>query len=385
MGKKVFIMIGLVMLLLMLMQGMAKAQILDTQRQALIDLYNNTGGDTWVNSNGWIGDPGTECDWYGVTCNETEDYVIWLTLETNDLEGAIPSSISDLTELSDLDLSGNFITEPIPDLSSLNYLRRIDLGQNNIGGTIPTHLSGVTALLTLILADNDLDGEITIPTSQGDLSQLETLDLGNNHLDGAIPSNITYLTALTHLYVQSNQLAGAFPSGFNNLNLLDNGSNFCYNALSAGNSTMLLYVNAKQEDDIELATTQTVAPDNLTAGSIEDHSITLSWTPIEYQDGGGGYEIDYGHAGGGWTPIPETDGRTADKSDNTYTVTDLISGTRYAFRVRTVTLSRTGYNDNEVKSEYAIIDATTTGEPPDDEGGGCFINTMRRNHFKRQK
>jgi len=38
------------------------------ERQALIDLYNSTGGNNWTDHSGWLGPPGTECQWHGVAC-----------------------------------------------------------------------------------------------------------------------------------------------------------------------------------------------------------------------------------------------------------------------------------------------------------------------------
>lgn len=33
------------------------------QRQALIDLYNSTNGDNWINNSNWLSDD--VCTWYG--------------------------------------------------------------------------------------------------------------------------------------------------------------------------------------------------------------------------------------------------------------------------------------------------------------------------------
>lgn len=38
------------------------------ERDALVALYNATGGSHWKNRDGWNGPSGTECEWHGVSC-----------------------------------------------------------------------------------------------------------------------------------------------------------------------------------------------------------------------------------------------------------------------------------------------------------------------------
>src|SRR5689334_11732498 len=66
----------------------ASATIPGTERQALIDLYNSSNGDTWTANTNWCngfcpasGTPifnaaGTECTWFGVTCDAGQNNVI---------------------------------------------------------------------------------------------------------------------------------------------------------------------------------------------------------------------------------------------------------------------------------------------------------------------
>ena len=66
---------------LLLELSTAQAAIPQSEREALISLYNATNGDDWTNSDSWTGAPGTECDWHGVTCRG--DVVFYLDLEDN--------------------------------------------------------------------------------------------------------------------------------------------------------------------------------------------------------------------------------------------------------------------------------------------------------------
>ena len=137
---------------------------------ALAALYFGTGGlsNLWTNSTGWSGiingncDPCGECGnnspWYGVTC--LNNRVIGINLQTNNLIGTIPSSISQLTELQTLNLRDNALNGSIPvEIGDLDHLTTLDLGKNDLTGSIPPELCDLMPGLTsLILHDNDLSG-----------------------------------------------------------------------------------------------------------------------------------------------------------------------------------------------------------------------------------
>jgi len=64
--------------------------------QALVDLYEDTEGIGWMNQGGWL----QNCDistWDGVTVEDGR--VTRLVLNSNNLEGELPSSIGTLTSL----------------------------------------------------------------------------------------------------------------------------------------------------------------------------------------------------------------------------------------------------------------------------------------------
>jgi len=90
------------------------SQIPSSEREALIDFYNDLGGDDWIDNTGWLGAVGTECDWYGITC--INNHVSNMLFERNNLTGTPTSSLKNLIRLQKLELGGVFEFELIPDV-----------------------------------------------------------------------------------------------------------------------------------------------------------------------------------------------------------------------------------------------------------------------------
>ena len=49
---------------------LATAAIPTAERDALVALYNATGGDGWHDNSGWLGNAGSECSWSGIWCDD---------------------------------------------------------------------------------------------------------------------------------------------------------------------------------------------------------------------------------------------------------------------------------------------------------------------------
>ncbi|MDO5981448.1 leucine-rich repeat domain-containing protein [Flavivirga spongiicola] len=216
------------------------------ERDALMALYNATGGANWTNTlannQPWdINIP--VCDWYGVTV--TSGHVTWLDLNGNNLigtlssqlkdlpnleglflydnqiAGTIPSQLGDLSNLKFLQFNTNQLTGSIPfELGNLSSLKHLYLANNLLSGNIPESLGGLTNLLLLGLSGNQLEG--VIPPQLGNLSSLQTLNLYVNQLSGSIPTSLGNLPALKYLHLNSNQLSGSIPSSLGNLSNLTN-------------------------------------------------------------------------------------------------------------------------------------------------------------------
>ncbi len=132
MGKQRLISILCCMIILsFLLSVPVNAQLTDiplVERNALIDLYNNTDGDNWSNNTNWLGEPGTECDWYGVSCDTEENHVTIINLAYNNLAGTIPESIGNFKKFRILHLFGNHLAGNISsELGKHRNLQKIGL------------------------------------------------------------------------------------------------------------------------------------------------------------------------------------------------------------------------------------------------------------------
>ena len=173
------------------------------------------------------------------------DRLVQLNLRSNELTGSIPNEIGNLTNLQWLFLHNNRLSGDFPNLSRLRSLTRLWLsGSNNrigagngipgwlngmsnlqelnlwgnqLGGPIP-NLSGMTSLNLLKLQHNNLTG--TIPSSFGNMTSLGGLYLHNNNLSGTIPPQLGRLTGLVRLWLDRNDLTGTIPSELGNMSSL---------------------------------------------------------------------------------------------------------------------------------------------------------------------
>jgi Leucine-rich repeat (LRR) protein len=193
----------------------AYAAIPAQERSALQDLYNNVNGVSWRSSSNWT-ETGSECTWFGVTCDSGQTTVTGLSLSANQLSGSIPSSLGNLTNLQVLDLSFNQLTGTIPStLSTLTNLHQLNLSHNQLSGSLPSFFSSRGNLQVLDLSANQFTG--SIPVTLIMLSNLQRLALSANKLGGTIPPELGSLTSLQLVNLASNQLSGAIPPELGNL------------------------------------------------------------------------------------------------------------------------------------------------------------------------
>ncbi|MEM7536296.1 MAG: leucine-rich repeat domain-containing protein [Chloroflexota bacterium] len=191
------------------------SEIPQIECEALVAIYNSTGGPGWTVSTNWL-QTTTPCGWYGVTCRDGR--VTGLDLDNgvdgNNLMGALPAAISDLDNLTRLYLGPNQLSSIPTEISNLSNLTSLDLSSNQLSG-IPTTIGNLSNLTYLDLSSNQLS---SIPTTIGNLSNLTYLSLYSNHLS-SIPATIGNLSNLTDLSLWANQLSSV-PIEIGNLSNL---------------------------------------------------------------------------------------------------------------------------------------------------------------------
>ncbi|WVZ59743.1 hypothetical protein U9M48_009847 [Paspalum notatum var. saurae] len=174
----------------------------------------------------------------------------YLGLFDNQFTGAIPSSLSNLTDLQELELSENGFTGSVPsDLGRLQSLWNLQLDGNRLeagrteGWEFMDSLANCSKLEVLVLGDNNFTGDLpasvaklsttlqmlylydlgvsgTIPSDIGSLVGLKVLWILNTYISGAIPDSIGKLANLTELHLDNNGLSGLIPSSAGNLTKL---------------------------------------------------------------------------------------------------------------------------------------------------------------------
>ena len=84
----------------------------ETDREALVALYNATDGENWSNSDNWLSDAPLG-EWEGVHTYD-DGRVTQLDLNGNDLSGEIPAELGSLSNLRELELARSGLSGCVP-------------------------------------------------------------------------------------------------------------------------------------------------------------------------------------------------------------------------------------------------------------------------------
>ena len=113
----------------------------ETDREALVALYNATGGESWNESDNWLSNADMD-EWTGVV-TDGNGRVIFLRLDDNQLSGEISPALGNLAALEDLSLTSNRLSGEIPpELGNLVNLVLLGFYGNQLSGCVPQSLEG---------------------------------------------------------------------------------------------------------------------------------------------------------------------------------------------------------------------------------------------------
>ncbi|KAL7549045.1 hypothetical protein ACHAWF_012307 [Thalassiosira exigua] len=184
------------------------------EKAELVAFFKNTGGDYWLNNDGWMDDSVPICQWHGLTCNH-ENLVVEVSLRNNNLTGARCFKCEfDLRELISLDLSGNNLWGSISfgDFATLRKIERIDISGNDFTGHADIFFSPVTSFINF---SNNNFTSVGFKRFNAARESLKVVDMSNNLINqeasdifNNIPMNIE------ELLLSNNEIFGTIPDPF---------------------------------------------------------------------------------------------------------------------------------------------------------------------------
>ncbi|KAJ6677603.1 RECEPTOR-LIKE PROTEIN KINASE HSL1 [Salix viminalis] len=150
-----------------------------------------------------------------------------LNLASNNFSGGIPAKFGEFQKLEWISLAENLLTgnssrsgllavvsrARFPRaLGKLSRLTNLDLSLNRLTGSIPSSLTWLKSVEQIELYNNTLSGELPPGFSNFDPLELESLHLFENRLEGTLPENIARSPNLNDLKLFDNKLTGELPS-----------------------------------------------------------------------------------------------------------------------------------------------------------------------------
>ncbi|XP_057949441.1 probable LRR receptor-like serine/threonine-protein kinase At1g67720 isoform X2 [Malania oleifera] len=125
---------------------------------ALNAFHSMSSENEWPNEEG---DPCIPAQWEWVACSSTTPpRITKIVLSGKNLKGPIPSQLNKMEGLTELWLSDNLFTGPVPDISNLISLKIVHLENNKLSGLIPSYLGSLRSLQELYVQNNSFSGEI---------------------------------------------------------------------------------------------------------------------------------------------------------------------------------------------------------------------------------
>jgi uncharacterized repeat protein (TIGR02059 family) len=197
-------------LLLAVIHSGIKAQVLNTDSLALVDIYNAGDGDNWSSSDNWLTGPVSTWQFVTVTGNRvTKLQLNQMNMGGN--SGTLSPSIGNLTGLTLLEIqNAPNLKGAIPaELWNCTLINRLQIKYTGMTGQLPDGIESMTSLGEINFQQTYLGG--TIPAKLFELPALQKAYLHQSNFTGAVPSTVAGATGLTRLYLHENKLEGPLP------------------------------------------------------------------------------------------------------------------------------------------------------------------------------
>ncbi|KAG6652882.1 MDIS1-interacting receptor like kinase 2-like [Carya illinoinensis] len=197
-------------------QGRAEAEALLKWKATLLN-QTQSHLSSWTLSRSNATSTSSPCmSWIGIGCNDVGS-VTRINLTSIGLIGTLRYfNFTSFPNLNSLDLHYNLLSGEIPSrISNLSQLSVLNLGSNKFSGIIPPEVGKLINLNVLIFSNNLLQG--SIPSNIGYLTNLSVLNLGSNHLSGSIPPELGKLKSLAEFRLYLNNLTGSIPASLGDL------------------------------------------------------------------------------------------------------------------------------------------------------------------------
>nr|XP_051195677.1 phytosulfokine receptor 1-like [Lolium perenne] len=162
---------------------------------------------------GWPAAPDEDCcAWPGVLCSGAS--VVGVVLPNRTLRGKVSASLTDLTALRVLNLSGNALRGALPaGILRLSFLEALDVSSNALAGTLTSLSISLPAIRVFNVSYNAFSG--ALPVLPGG-ANLTAFDASGNGFSGPVDAAAVCASSpgLQVLRLSMNRLSGDFPAGF---------------------------------------------------------------------------------------------------------------------------------------------------------------------------
>ncbi|KAK7300656.1 hypothetical protein RJT34_11504 [Clitoria ternatea] len=164
------------------------------------------------NSLGWS-DP-NPCKWNHVSCSD-DNRVTRIQIGRQNLQGTLPTTLQNLTQLQHLELQFNNLSGPLPPLNGLTNLQVLMASSNRFSAVPADFFAGMSQLQAVEIDDNPFE-PWEIPQSLRNASALQNFSANSANIKGKVPDLFGYdvCPGLTLLHLAFNNLEGGLPSSF---------------------------------------------------------------------------------------------------------------------------------------------------------------------------